>query len=65
MMGVVSKIRNEVEDLKLAGHHSDAVVSSDRIRIMELLERQATIIEILGEMNPEHLKRFVVESYNP
>jgi hypothetical protein len=58
-------IYTKQQRMKLAGHHSDAVVSSDRIRIMELLERQATIIEILGEMNPEHLKRFVVESYNP
>ena len=30
---------------------------------MELLQRQATITEILGEMNPESLKRFDIEIY--
>lgn len=64
-MSVVSKIRSEVLEMKLRGHYKEANVTSDHIRIMELLESQATIIEILGEMNPEHLKRFVVEGYNP
>ncbi len=30
---------------------------------MELLERQAAVTEILGEMNPENLKRFDIEIY--
>ena len=64
-MSVVGKIREEVAELKRKGHDANAVVPADHIGIMELLERQATIIEILGEISKEHLQRFVVEPYNP
>ncbi len=64
-MSIVKKIRDEVRELKLNGRKDETPVDGAYIRIMELLERQATIIEILGEMNPESLKRFKVEDYNP
>jgi hypothetical protein len=54
-----------VVDLKLEGHYPKTEVDGTYIRIMELLEGQTTIIEILGEMNPENLKRFDRESYHP
>ena len=64
-MGVVSRIRNEVAEMQLKSHNGDSMVTADHIRIMELLERQATIIEILGERNPDDLKRFLIEDWKP
>jgi hypothetical protein len=64
-MGVVQSIRDEVANLKLNGHKDETEVNGTYIRIMELLERQATIIEILGDLDRENLKRFEIESYKP
>ena len=64
-MGIVQSIRSEVADLKLNGHKDETKVDGVYIRVMELLERQATIIEILGEMDSDNLKRFHSEDYVP
>jgi hypothetical protein len=62
-MGVVESILPRSGRLEAQGPLPRNRRDGRYIRIMELLERQATITEILGEMNPENLKRFDIEIY--
>ncbi|AFL87455.1 hypothetical protein Terro_1137 [Terriglobus roseus DSM 18391] len=64
-MSIVQEIRDEVSNLKLNGYKDETHVDATYVQIIELLERQATIIEVLLEQHPEYRERFHFESYNP